>query len=602
MPRFQLSLFRARLLGLARKYPERIYWFQVTGRAFLDMELAGGAATTPVFELKRLELQNCRRLSAPATEWIAASCASLHSLNVHGCASTSPEGIELLAASPPALENLDIAGCARMNNMSLSFIAEHGASLRHLDISDIPGASAMVVGKLLRICKILQSFDISGLTSVNRSSFHGLSVKSDIDTELKTDSCMDLRQTKNRRHNRHHPEHDGENACVRELQRSAASPGHAPASTEVGLQHLRVARMLRLPNLDDASVTSLAEACPSLQGLFLSDSPMVTGACLEPLSALCPLIQTLALDRCGAASDEAALIAALQQLHDLRDLRAAREGFGTDTRGTVTTTGRNRNVQSPGSSIAPRLPRMDTRAPFGAGSVGRLGVDVEAVPTGVSNITGREVAPRGDSLTGDIFVSIARYCVKLTRLGLEGHGKMTVAVGAQALPPGALPCLREMRLEGCSGIDDRGLEVLLAACPCMRTLSVLGSGVSQQALAQASTTRSFVEVLRSPPPPPPPSPYRPTRRGNIAKAAHMSSGDAAPRVGDLISGTLIPSGNASAQAVNLMSGVVAPPCPPDVLSRDGDGEPESVGSCLRPKSRATLESSAGETRVCELGD
>lgn len=565
------------------------------------MELAGGAATTPVYDLKRLELQNCRQLSAPATEWIAASCTSLHSLNVHGCASASPEGIELLAASPPALENLDIAGCARMTNTALSFIAEHGASLRHLDISDIPGASAVIVGKFLRICKILQSFDISGLTSVNRSSFHGLSVGRDTDTGLKTDSCTGLRRTEDR-HRRHHTDHNGEDICVRELQRSAASPGHAPASTEAGLQHLRVARMLRLPNLDDASVTSLAEACPRLQGLFLSDSPMVTGACLEPLSALCPLIQTLALDRCGAASDEVALIAALQQLHDLRDLRAAREGFGAGTCGSATTNGRGRNVKSSESYIKSHLPRMDTRAPFGAGSVGRLGLDVEAVPTGASRSTGGEVAPRGDSLTGNVLVSIARYCAKLTRLGLEGHEKLAVAVGAQALPPGALPCLREMRLEGCSGIDDRGLEVLLAACPCMRTLSVLGSGISQQALAQASATRPFVEVLPPPPPSPLPSPCRAMRRGNTAKAALMSSGDSARRVGDLISGTLIPSGKASAQVVSPMSGVVAPPCPPDGLFRDGDGESGSLGSCLRPKSRATPVSSAGEVLGCELVD
>lgn len=543
---------------------------QVTGRAFLGMELAGGAATAPVFELKRLELPNCRRLSAPAVEWIAAGCTSLKSLNVSGCANTSPEGIELSAATPPALLNLGISGCVRISNAALSFVANHGASLQHLDISDIPGASARVVRQFLRICKMLQSLDISGLPLVDESSFRSL-VPGDIDTGLDNGGhLVNNQQDHHHEHGVHRLEHGAASpGATIEYAADGTSPGHRVLNE--GLQHLRVARMLRLPNLDDSSVTALAEACPGLQELLLSDSPMVTGACLAPLSFRCPLLRSLALDRCRAASDEAALVGALQQLSDLRDLGVAREGFGVD--GTsVAANGKGRNLKS-------NLSTSFFRAPFSSGR------DLE-VNTAPGSCDGAKVA-RGDSFTGAALASIARYCAKLTRLGLEGHDKLVFV--ETCAPPGAFPCLRELRLGDCSGIDDSGLQVLLTACPCVSTLSLQGSGVSQQALVEASTRMRFVEVL-SPPLPPCVPPCRGTR--SDARGA-------------LISGKMTCQ-------IDATSGSV-PPAPPVIISRGssplklhgergaGDCSSGSIAPPSRPKTRMTPECFVAEMGACDFG-
>ncbi|CAM9974126.1 unnamed protein product, partial [Hapterophycus canaliculatus] len=78
--------------------------------------------------------------------------------------------------------------------------------------------------------------------------------------------------------------------------------------------------MLRLPSLDDAGIVQLGNACPDLEELMVSDSPLVTGACLAPLAFLCPRLRSLGLDRCSAASDEAALATACEGLPDLESL------------------------------------------------------------------------------------------------------------------------------------------------------------------------------------------------------------------------------------------------------------------------------------------
>lgn len=540
-----------------------LHILQVTGRAFLGMELAGGAATAPVFELKRLELPNCRRLSAPAVVWIAAGCTSLESLNVSGCASTSPEGVELLAATPPELLNLGIAGCVRMTNTALSFVANHGASLQHLDISDIPGASARVVRQFLRICKILQSLGISGLSLVDESSFRGLA-PGDINTSLDNGGRLD------KQHDCHQGHH------IRRLEHGSASPDATTGYTEdgtspgrlvvnEGLQYLRVARMLRLPNLDDSSVTALAAACPGLQELLLSDSPMVTGSCLAPLSFCCPLLRSLALDRCRAASDEAALLGALQQLSNLRDLRLAREGFGVDDGTSVAANGRGTSIRS----------ISKTSLSSTSSSCGRF-LEINTTPGSSDGA----MVPRGSSFTGAALVSIARCCAKMTRLGLEGHDKL-VFVESFA-PPCAFPCLRELRLADCSGVDDSGLQVLLTACPCVSTLSLQGSRVSQQALVEASTRMRFVEVV---PPPRPPcvSPSRRSRKDG--RGALMSE--------------------KVAYQMDVTSGLV-PPAPPVIFSRGSSPfklhSEREAGECLsgsiappsRPTTRTTPECAIGE--------
>lgn len=452
----------------------------MTGRAFLGVELPGGMATAPIRLLKQLQLQDCRRLQTSALEWIAAGCTCLHTLDISGCPST-PEGVEMLVSTRPTLLHLTVAGCVGLGGgVALSFVANHGSNLQHLDISDIPATPAGVVQQFLRDCTSLEYIDISGVTSVNRSCFRNLEgcgpVSNGIDEPHgRTTSRPTMGQ----------PVHD-----TTRNRTPLLSFGGRDGDTEIGrgLPNLRVARMLRLPGLDDASMAAFASACPCLEELLLSDSPMVTGHCLLRLSSLCPLLQSLGLDRCGAASDETALANALRHLPNLKHLSAAREEGRMKTRPGVP--GFQRHTYEAKESR--RIVKRSYRAPFD-------GVDCTRSPGGRG---GRQAidsgSRRGASLTGETLLpAAATYCKKLTTLGLEGHSRLTFEE-AHA-PPGAFPCLTELRLAACSGIGDKGLLVLLKACPRVRTLDVQGSGVSQEALVEASSsttlTSPFVEVL-----------------------------------------------------------------------------------------------------------
>lgn len=466
---------------------------QVTGRAFLGEELPGGMSTAPIRLLKQLQLQDCRRLQTSALEWIAAGCTCLHTLDISGCPS-NPEGVEMLVSTRPTLLHLAVAGCVGLGSgTALSFAANHGRNLQHLDISDISTTPAGVVQKFLRNCTRLEYIDISGVTSVNRSSFRNLGSCGRVSNVIdgphgRTTSRPTMGQ----------PDHD--------TRMPLLSFGGRDGDTEIerGLPNLRVARMLRLPGLDDASMAAFASACPCLEELLLSGSPKVTGHCLLRLPSLCPLLQYLALDRCGAASDETALATALRHLPNLKHLSAAREegrmrartGFPSFQRHTYE------------AKESRRIVKRRYRAPFD-------GVDGTRSPGG-SGDWHASGSRGGVSLTGETLLpAVATYCKKLTTLGLEGHDRLTFEE-AHA-PPGAFPCLTELRLAACAGIDDKGLLVLLKSCPRVRTLDVQGSGVSQEALVKASSsttlTSPFVEVLH----PLPPSAVSPTSRSRMRK-------------------------------------------------------------------------------------
>lgn len=451
---------------------------QITGLAFLDSELAGGAAMAPVFGLKTLNLPGCQRLLAPAIEWIAAGCTLLQALDVCGCVNTTPEGVELLAASSPALKQLGIKGCVGLGDAALSFVASCGASLQRLEMSDIPQTPAGIVGKFLRNCSSLEYLDISGLTQIDRSSFSGLrsgargtgqGVLARADDRHLSHLCHD--NNVGAFPHRVAPQ-DATNGSSRVLVQPAMVAGNG------GLRHLRVAKMLRLPRLDDVSIVALANASPHLQELLLSDSPLVTGTCLGPLSALCPLLKSLQFNRCRAASDEPAIVGALPHLINLQHLGVAHEGWGA---GAVDAGFAVRESSVPSASTT-----GNSRAPFGGGR--GLGDDGPLHADGCTH---------GESCTAGVLTALARYCPRLMSLGFEGHAELSF-IETHA-PPGAFPCLQELRLTDCSGVDDSGLAVLLRACPRVSTLLLERTRVSQKILLQSSVLLPFVEVFRSVP-------------------------------------------------------------------------------------------------------
>lgn len=437
---------------------------QVTGRAFLGQTFSGGVSTVPVRGLKKLDLAGCRRLDSGAVEWITAGCTGLRDLVISGCVSATPEGVELLAATHPTLQRLDLAGCVGLGGTVLSFVAERRRDLRRLDIANIPTVPARVVGEFLRNCGRLEYVDISGLTRVNRSCFRSVgSGRHAADAGGPPEY------------------HSGGQGC--DLLESEGSIGEQRSFDCVGgkLPHLQVARMLRLPNIDDASITRFASACPKLGELHLSDSSLITGACLATLSSMCPLLRSLGLDRCSAASDEHALAAAFQGLPRLEHLSLAREGHGRSAAGrTAGTDGCGRHEST-----------LSRRAPFGG--IDHLHPDRNhgGYSTPVTPFTGET-----------LLVAASRYCSQLMTLGLEGHERLTFDI--RHSPPGAFPSLTELRLASCISVDDASLPVVLEACPRIRTLSLSGSGVSQEALVRcASVKLPLVEVL-------PPAPLRTT--------------------------------------------------------------------------------------------
>lgn len=460
---------------------------QVTGRAFLDRSFPGGVSTVPSRALKYVNLGGCRKLDSGAVEWITAGCTGLRDLAVSGCASVTPEAVDILVATHPTLERLDVAGCIGLGGTVLSFAAQRGSCLRHLDIANIPTVSARVVGEFLSICGRLEYLDVSGLTRVNHSSFRGLgsshnrSAGSNIRGGGSEGSSL--------RHVRLE-KHAGSGGCLSDQHNedrgsdSPESDGGAGEQRSFGygtggttLPHLKVARMLRLPNIDNAGIMRFARASPNLEELHLSDSPMVTGACLATVASVCPWLRHLGLDRCTAASDENALAAALQGLPRLEHLALAREGHGRSAGCTAENNGCGRHGPS----------KLSRRAPFG-------GTDYLHPDRSRSGGT----IP-GTPLTGEILLAAAsRYCPHLTTLGLEGHQRLTFTV--DRLPPGSVPSLTQLRLDSCSSVDDAAPAVILAACPRVCTLSLSGSGVSQEALVRSAAAKlALVEVIPLPP-------------------------------------------------------------------------------------------------------
>lgn len=375
---------------------------------------------------------------------------------ISGCVSATPEGVELLAATHPTLQRLDVAGCVGLGGTVLSFVAERRRDLRHLDIANIPTVAARVVGEFLRNCGRLEYVDISGLARVNRSCFRGVgSGRHAADAGCPPD------------------QRSGGLGC--DPLESEGSVGEQRSFDWIGgkLPHLQVARMLRLPNIDNASITRFASACPKLGELHLSDSPLVTGACLATVSSMCPLLRSLGLDRCSAASDEHALASAFQGLPRLEHLSLAREGHGRSAAGrTAGTDGCGRHEST-----------LSRRAPFGGTDHLHPDINQGGYPTPVTPFTGET-----------LLVAASRYCSQLTTLGLEGHERLTFDI--RNSPPGAFPSLTELRLASCISVDDASLPVVLEACPRIRTLSLSGSGVSQEALVRcASVKLPLVEVL-----------------------------------------------------------------------------------------------------------
>lgn len=480
---------------------------------------AGGVATAPVRGLKLLELPGCQQLHPSAIEWIAAGCSDLRSLVVSGCMSTNPEGVELLATSRPDLLRLGLAGCVGLGgSTALSFVADRsGRYLQHLDISDIPATAASVVGKFLRNCGKLEFVDLSGLVKVDESSFRGLgggdgtSVDDDGGTSV-ADPRGRTDQTK------HNSSTDMSTNPAREPNGKGSMPCGAPA-----MPHLRAARMLRLPGLDNASVVRFANACPSLEELLLSDSRMVTGACLAPLASLCPLLRSLGLDRCSAASDEPALADACRRLPGLERLAVAmgygnRNRFMTDAdypgnSGHAGGDGRSRG--SGGQHNTPHAPSR--RAPYG----GLLDCSVSSSTVFSSSAAGtRTMHGSNLAFTGGVLLEAAsRHCPRLTTLGLEGHEQLKFS--SEHSPAEAFPCLTELRLVGCTAVNDTGLVALLKACPRVRSLSLVGSGVTQDALVKhsassAMVSQSFAEVL-------PPVPFSSALAGGDSRFTATSS-------------------------------------------------------------------------------
>lgn len=536
---------------------------QVTGRAFLGGTYAGGVATAPVRGLEWLELPDCQRLDQSAVEWIVAGCTALRSLVVSGCTSTKPEGVELLAASHPDLLRLGLAGCVGLGgSTALSFIAERsGHCLRHLDISDIPVTAAAAVGKVLQRCGRLEFIDLSGLRKVNRSSFYGLA--GGRSQGLGNDSATTAANPCG-----------GANLTSRtdstSFTGSVAREGEGTNSRAYGnpsLPHLRVARMLRLPSLDDASMVWFANACPILEELRVSDSPMVTSACLVPLAALCPLLRSLGLDRCQAATDELALAAMCQSLPGLENLAV---GVAVDEQEDR---GRNRARFNPrrgghgdisgsrASGGSHRNSRLSSRrAPYGGALDG----------SSCSSAT-RSLDPDSGpkTFTGETLLAAASsYCARLTTLGLEGHKKLTFSSGH--CHPGMFPCLTELRLVGCTAVDDAGLLVFLKACPRVRSLCLSGSGVSQAGLVDStmSANLSFVETL---PPAITPAPVRVAESRPVVPS-HRRMDTAAVHLGQ----TSREQQQAIVIGQQITGDAVFWPMPPPSLM--GKQQPQTIGS------------------------
>eukprot|EP00899_Mesostigma_viride_P000706 jgi/Mesvir1/10636/Mv09274-RA.1 len=308
-------------------------------------------------ELEQLSVRHCGRVTDASIVSIAACCPRLQRLDASGCSRITDAGVTSLARGCPGLGHLDIPS-AEVSDEGMRAVAEHCRQLEYLGVSYQRITDAALL-EIVCNCPQLRCLKVKDCRRrILASVFHNNCPRLQnliLEEAILTPACMEaIASCHELRHldlsfshimGGDDPARTGGDSLAAlasgcpKLEHLDVSftgcPGidggvlaiarscpqlnvfiveHAPVLEETVLQLIRERgpqlKYLHLvgSTLTDATMRMLAQACPRLQELRVTDCPQVTDEGIKLVERACKKLRRLALNRCGVTATGAALI------------------------------------------------------------------------------------------------------------------------------------------------------------------------------------------------------------------------------------------------------------------------------------------------------
>jgi len=241
------------------------------GSTFLrNVSLNAFASSCP--GLQTVSVPNCRDITDESIQNLAQLCPDLSRLILRGCSNLSYLSLEALAEHSSVLSELNLANC-RLTCPGMIALCKHSASLTALDLcyslTSVSHEALMHLGQL-KLSKLIMSCSRKGGSAINDAVIH-------------TIAC-------------------GSNECLSEL-RIGACGSITDSAVESIAEHCPCLDTLELSDcaISDTAVVALADGCKSLTTLDLS-STLISDMSVEILTHCFPLLQSVDLSDCDISS------------------------------------------------------------------------------------------------------------------------------------------------------------------------------------------------------------------------------------------------------------------------------------------------------------
>lgn len=446
------------------------------------------ASAPPLPGLAHLDLSGCVRISEPTLRaLLGALPARLRVLALDDLPAVSDDALDALCARRRALRvpapedecglRLSLAGCAHVSSAAVLALLT-SLRLRDLDVSRVPDlVGAAFFSPLQPRCA---AADVAPLASNAAAALD--SAERRARARMRRQHTGPLATALPPPGGMWAPQGEGECAAPRSPQQLDSPLVGAPlvqvSASGVALACPLVAVRLRGTAMDDAGVSFLANAATSLQVLDLRDCSRVGAAALRSLSERRAPLRELLLDGCGRVDDAA--LACLAPQGPTAAPAATLRRLSLRACAAVTDQGL--------AALARRCHRLRTLDLAGCAAVS---------DPGVAAIAAANPDLRDLSLAAAFAVPGVRPA-RGPRVGARAHafhGVPAVTSAALAALADACPSLTALRIDGCRGVDDRGVAAVLARCPRLATLSAARvPALSDSTLAAAAAAPALAHI------------------------------------------------------------------------------------------------------------
>eukprot|EP00899_Mesostigma_viride_P011755 jgi/Mesvir1/20580/Mv14821-RA.1 len=423
-------------------------------------------------------------------EEIARGCTGLKHLNVASCWGVSSYDLRVLARSLHELETLDVSNC-KIDDDGIMSIAESCPKLRQLSASNCPHVTDESLTSLAQHCRQLVAVDIAktrvtdaGVTVLVRSV--GASLCSlvlprrvtDASVSLIADHCPHLRTLVLQ---------EGRRVTSASVKRIAAGCprlerldvpclafdevyegfgiplGEALSKEDIsalvvgcpGLRRLNLSRT----GLSDASVRTIAEHCPRLEHLDVSDCEGVSDAGIRAVAVGCRDLRHLAVAGCLRIKDAAIRLVA-QQCPRLQALVITRTVVG------------DVGLLAVGASCH-ELSRLEMER------CARVrGPGLTAVAEGCPRLEHLDISFA--SVSRNSLMAVSQRCARLRTLRADSVRIAQVTLMKMVEEMGSR--LRVLSLVDNWDITDKAVVLLARKCPGLKSLVVSGSQISDRGI------------------------------------------------------------------------------------------------------------------------